>query len=59
MQRPKLLVILTGKIEPITQMDYWVKVTPKRSYSGPMILTPFSSYSNSTRFKLGVKVTQQ
>ena len=41
MQRPKLLVIFTGKIEAITQMDYWVKVTPKRSYFGPIILTPF------------------
>ena len=41
MQRPKLLVILTGKIEAITQMDYWLKVTPKRSYFGPIILTPF------------------
>ena len=41
MQRPKLVVIFTGKIEAITQMYYWVKVTPKKSYFGPIILTPF------------------
>ena len=41
MQRPKLLVIFTGKIEAITQLAHWIKVTPKRNYFGPIILTPF------------------
>ena len=27
--------------ENVTQMDYGVKVFPKRSYFGPIILTPF------------------